>query len=62
MNARRILFMALADHDVAPYGFNDYFDAPQMFCSVDTLGLGIGNIHRNYAQYGIPTLRIRLGG
>jgi hypothetical protein len=57
MNARKILFMAFADYDVAPYGFNDFFDALQMFCSVDTLGLGIGNIDRNYPLFGIPTLR-----
>jgi hypothetical protein len=57
MNARRLLFMALADYDVAPYGFSDFFDALQMFCSVDTLGLGIGNIDRNYPLFGIPTLR-----
>jgi len=57
MNEQKILFMAFADYDVAPYGFNDFFDALQMFCSVDTLGLGIGNIDRNYPLFGIPTLR-----
>jgi len=57
MNARKFPFMAFADYDVAPYGFNDFFDAVQMFCSIDTLGLGIGNVDRNYPQFGIPTIR-----
>ena len=57
MNRRKIAFMAFADYDVAPYGFSDFFDAVQMFCSNDTLGLGIGNIDRNYPLFGIPTLR-----
>ena len=57
MNQRKILFMAFADYDVAPYGFNDFFDALQMFCSNDTLGLGIGHVDRNYPGFGIPTLR-----
>ncbi len=57
MNRREVLFMAFADYDVAPYGFNDFFDALQMFCSNDTLGLGIGNIDHNYPGFGIPTLR-----
>ena len=57
MNERKIPFMALADYDVAPYGFNDFFDAPQIFCSIGVLGLGIGNVDRNYPLFGIPTLR-----
>jgi hypothetical protein len=57
MNQRKIAFMAFADYDVAPYGFHDFFDAVQMFCSNNTLGLGIGNIDRNYPLFGIPTLR-----
>jgi hypothetical protein len=57
MNARNTPFMALADFDVAPYGFNDFFDAPQLFCSNGILGLGIGNVDRNYPLFGIPTLR-----
>jgi hypothetical protein len=28
-----------------------------MFCSINTLGLGIGNVDRNYPQFGIPTIR-----
>ena len=57
MNQRKIAFMAFADYEVAPYGFHDFFDALQMFCSNDTLGLGIGNIDQNYPLFGIPTLR-----
>jgi len=57
MNQRKIPFMAFADYDVAPYGFNDFFDALQMFCSNQTVGLGIGNIDHNYPGFGIPTLR-----
>ncbi|MCG6894214.1 MAG: hypothetical protein LJE65_11445 [Desulfobacteraceae bacterium] len=59
MNRRKIAFMTFADYDVAPYGFNDFFDCLQMFCSVDTLGLGIGNLDRNYPLFGIPTIRLR---
>jgi hypothetical protein len=58
MNQRKVSFMALADYDVAPHGFNDFYDAPQLFCSQDILGLGIGNIDQNYPMFGIPTLRI----
>ncbi len=57
MSERKMPFMALADYDVAPYGFNDFFDAPQLFCSNNILGLGIGNVDRNYPLFGIPTLR-----
>lgn len=60
MNQRKIAFMAFADYDVAPYGFHDFFDAVQMFCSNNTLGLGIGNIDQNYPLFGIPTLRFPL--
>jgi hypothetical protein len=58
MNQRKIPFMALADYDVAPYGYNDFFDAPQLFCSNNKLGLGIGNVDRNYPLFGIPTLQL----
>lgn len=58
MNQRKIPFMALADYDVAPYGYNDFFDAPQLFCSNKKLGLGIGNVDRNYPLFGIPTLQL----
>ena len=57
MTERKLPFMALADYDVAPYGFNDFYDAPQIFCSNHILGLGIGNVDRNYPLFGIPTLR-----
>jgi hypothetical protein len=58
MNRRRMPFMAFADYDVAPHGFNDFYDALQMFCSNDTLGLGIGNVDRTYPLFGIPSLRL----
>ena len=58
MNERKIPLMALADYDVAPYGYNDFFDAAQMFCSNDVLGLGIGNVDQNYPLFGIPTIRL----
>jgi len=57
MNKRKIPFMALADYDVAPYGYEDFYDAPQLFCSNSILGLGIGNIDRNYPLFAIPTVR-----
>ncbi len=57
MNRREIAFMAMADYDVAPHGFNDFFDALQMFCSNGILGLGIGNVDQNYPLFGIPSLR-----
>jgi hypothetical protein len=56
MNERKIPFMALADYDVAPYGYEDFYDAPHLFCSNGIFGLGIGNIDRNYPLFGIPTL------
>jgi len=58
MSDRKMPFIALADYDVAPYGYNDFFDAPQLFCSNNILGLGIGNVDRNYPLFGIPTLRL----
>ncbi len=58
MNKKEIPFMALADYDVAPYGYEDFYDAPQLFCSNGIFGLGIGNIDRNYPLFGIPTLRL----
>lgn len=57
MNKRTIPFMAFADYDVAPHGFNDFYDALQMFCSQGILGLGIGHVDCNYPFFGIPTLR-----
>ncbi len=35
----------------------DFFDAPQIFCCDNRLGLGIGNVERNYPLFGNPTLR-----
>ncbi|UCD78459.1 MAG: hypothetical protein JSW26_24100 [Desulfobacterales bacterium] len=61
MSERKTPFMALADYDVAPHGFNDFFDAPQLFCSNRILGLGIGNVDRNYPLFGIPTLQFCKG-
>lgn len=58
MNERETPFMALADYDVAPYGFNDFFDAVQIFCSLDALGLGIGNVDRRYPGFEIPAFRL----
>ena len=57
MHNKDIPFMALAGFDVAPHGFNDFYDAPQLFCSNETLGLGIGNIDNHYPFFGIPTIR-----
>ena len=54
LNARRLPCLVFADYDVAPHGFYDFYDAMQMFCSNDTLGLGIGNIDRNYPLFAIP--------
>jgi hypothetical protein len=61
MNKRKIPFMALADYDVAPYGYNDFFDAMQLFHSVGVFGLGIGNVDRNYPLFGIPTILLQSG-
>jgi hypothetical protein len=58
MTARKMPFMAMADYDVAPHGINDFYDAPQLFCSNQILGLGIGNVDRNYPLFGIPTLQL----
>ena len=60
MNKRKICFMAFADYDVAPYGYDDFFDAVQMFCSNDILGLGIGNVDQNYPLFGVPRLRFEV--
>ena len=57
MNEREHPFMAFADYDVAPYGYCDFFDAVQMFVSNGVLGLGIGNVDRNYPFFAIPTMK-----
>ena len=56
MNAHMLPFIVLADYDVAPYGYYDFFDAVQIFCSNKTLGLGIGNIDQNYPLFGIAEM------
>ena len=57
MNKHQIPFMSLADYEVAPRSVDGFFDAPQIFCCDNRLGLGIGNVDRNYPLFGIPTLR-----
>jgi len=57
MNRKEIHFFALADYDVAPHGFNDFYDVPQLFCSIGVLGMGLGHVDRNYPGFGIPTIR-----
>ncbi len=57
MSERINPFMALADYDVAPYGFSDFFDIPQLFSSNRVLGLGVGNMDRSYREFGIPMVR-----
>jgi len=61
MDRREVPFMALADYEVAPYGFNDFFDAPQLFSSNGILGLGIGNVDRHYDGFAVPALIIEAG-
>jgi hypothetical protein len=58
MSGRRLPFMALADYEVAPHGFNDFYDVPQLFSSNGILGLGIGNVDYDYPGFGIPQLII----
>jgi hypothetical protein len=57
MSERKTAFMILADYDVAPYGYNDFFDTLQIFSSNRILGLGIGNLEQNYPGFGIPAVR-----
>jgi len=57
MNQRRMPFMALADFDVAPFGYGDFYDAPQLFCSNGVFGLGIGHVDRVYPLFAVPVLR-----
>lgn len=58
MNQGRISYWALADYDIAPHGYNDFFEAPQIFCSQDTLGLGVGNVDGPYPMFAIPKIII----
>jgi hypothetical protein len=57
MNQRQMSFMTFTDYDVAPHGFFDFYDAVQMFSSQGILGLGIGNIDKNYPLFGISEIR-----
>jgi len=57
MNRRHMPFMALADFDVAPFGYGDFYDAPQLFCSDGVFGLGIGHVDRVYPLFAVPLLR-----
>jgi hypothetical protein len=57
MSKRQVPFMVLADYDIAPYGFDDFFDSPQLFCSNDVLGLGIGNFDTTYSGFAIPVFQ-----
>lgn len=56
MNERKLAFMALADYDIAPHGFQDFYESPQLFCSQDTLGFGVGNVDGPYPLFGIPKI------
>ncbi len=58
LDRRRLPCLTFADYDVAPHGFHDFYDAVQMFCSNNTLGLGIGNVDRNYPLFAIPALKL----
>ena len=57
MSERKMPFMILADYDVAPYGYNDFFDTLQIFSSNRILGLGIGNVEQNYPGFEISAVR-----
>lgn len=57
MNLRTFPFIALADYDIAPHGFDDFFESPQLFCSQDILGFGVGNVDGPYPLFAIPLIR-----
>ncbi len=57
MERGRLNFMALADYDLAPHGFNDFYEVPQLFCSKGTLGFGVGNLDGTYPLFGIPRIK-----
>ena len=61
MDNGRLPFLVFADYDVAPYGYFDFFDAVQMFCSNQVLGLGIGNVDRDYPLFAIPEMSAEFG-
>ena len=58
LNSRQLPCLAFADYDVAPHGYHDFYDAVQMFCSNHTMGLGIGNVDRDYPLFAIPSLKL----
>ncbi len=58
MNRGQMNFMALADYDVAPHGFGDFFEAPQLFCNQGILGFGVGNVDGVYPVFGIPRIKL----
>ncbi len=58
MAKKKIPFWALADYHMAPFGYEDFYDAPQLFFSNGVLGLGIGHVDRNSPLFGIPALRL----
>ena len=56
MEQEKYPFMALADYDVAPHGFNDFFESPQLFKSRGVVGMGVGNVDGTYPRFAIPRL------
>ena len=57
MDGDKAPFMSLPDYDIAPHGFSDFYDAPFLLATGNTLGMGAGNVSRPYPKYGSGTLR-----
>ncbi len=57
MDGDKAPFMSLPDYDIAPHGFSDFYDAPFLLATGNTLGMGVGNVSRPYPRYGSGTLR-----
>lgn len=57
MDGDDIPFIFLPDYDIAPHGFGDFYDAPFLLSTGNTLGLGVGNVSRPYPRYGSGTFR-----
>lgn len=57
MDGNEVPFISLPDYDVAPYGFGDFYDAPFLLATGNTLGIGVGNVSRPYPRYGSGSLR-----
>jgi hypothetical protein len=57
MDGDGIPFISLPGYDVAPHGFADFYDAPFLLATGNTLGMGVGNVSRPYPRYGSGTLR-----